>query len=94
MSLSKKLIDAKFTELCKLTNGEKTNDSKYYLAYDFNSNYGGYRLNNIKKDGGTHYGAFGKNSTCSRMSAKEFYQYLCGLIEGIEFVKTGKHSLL
>ena len=48
---------------------------------DYNSNYGGYRLNNVPNE--TH--CFGKSSIDLRMSKKEFVAYLEGLIGGLKF---------
>jgi hypothetical protein len=81
--INKKQIDRQFEILKELTGETKG----YHLFIDYASIYGGYRLVNVKEENGAHFGAFGQSSACPRMSAKEFYAYLAGLIEGIKHFK-------
>ncbi len=53
----------------------------YDYKIDYNSNYGGYRLENVPNSA---Y-CFTKSSMCDRMSKKEFIAYLEGLIGGLKF---------
>ena len=86
MRTSKTQIERVFNNICKLTNSTKDNpENQYYLAIDFASCYGGYRLVNVRKESGAHYGAFGKSSTYPRMKASEFLLYLEGIEAGLKF---------
>lgn len=64
---------------------EKGLDSFLFLEYA--SVYGGYRIVTVKVENGAHYGALGYSSTCSRMSAKEMYAALNGILQGLQQAK-------
>ena len=87
MKTTKKMINNKFNYLCKISGLEKTDTCATYLAIDYANIYGGYRLVMIQKSNGGHFGAFNESSIAGRMKAYEFYAYLTGLINGIEFSK-------
>jgi len=89
--ITNKMIECKFSILSKLSDLEKTENCKRYLAIDYAPIYGGRRLVMVNSDNGGHGGAFGQSSCCARMKPSEFYMYICGLIEGIEFnsIKNG-----
>ena len=53
----------------------------YEYKVDYNSSYGGYRLENIPN---TTY-CFTKSAICDRMSKKEFIAYIEWLIGGLRF---------
>lgn len=59
----------------------------YYLELEYNSHYGGYRLNNVNITNGGHRGAFGESSTCSRRSLKVMEAYLNGIYNGAKSAK-------
>ena len=52
----------------------------HYLDADYNSVYGGWRLNWIDSKTGGHNNLQGLSSTATRLSTREFYQFLRGLI--------------
>ena|SRR5690242_16229240 len=60
-----------------------------YLFLEYASSYGGYRVVNVGIKNGAHYGAFGGNGCESRISAKEMYQKLDGIIIGLELSTHG-----
>lgn len=59
----------------------------YYLALEYASHYGGYRLVYIDIVNGSHRGAFGESSICSRRSLKEMTAYLNGVYNGAKFAQ-------
>lgn len=72
-------------EIKKLVSRIETLTENRYEV-DYNSNYGGYRLENKAEISG-FYGCFEKNACCDRMNKKEFIAYLEGLIGGLKFNK-------
>lgn len=80
--VSKKVIEAKFNQLAKLTNLEKKENCETYLNYDFNANYGGYSMFLVLTNTGAQRNPFnGYVNACQRY----FYNLICGLITGIEY---------
>jgi|SRR6187402_142080 len=59
-----------------------------YLFLEYAAVYGGYRIVSVGVDNGAHYGALGYGSTCARMSAKEMYAALSGILQGLELAKS------
>lgn len=76
-----KQIKSLFNQLCLdrgLNNHSETPDyNKAGLVMDYNSVYGGYRIETIKGDGGSGQGFF---AFSSRFSAKEMTAFLQGLL--------------
>ena len=91
MRITKKIIDSRFAYFCKLANiptsatwdKEKREYSHQFLKVDHNSVYGGYRLDWVHIGTGESF-----FDSWSRMSSKEMFSYLNGLIKGIQLSKT------
>lgn len=60
---------------------------KQFIYLEYATIYGGYRLVSVSTEHGGHFGAFGRSATEARLSAKEMYQYLTGIIVGLKNVK-------
>lgn len=75
-----------FLSVCKKHNLAYSKDNAIhlghtkYLAVDFASCYGGYRLVNVSVNGGGHSGAFNKSGCEARVSKKQFLMYLGALV--------------
>lgn len=63
-------------------NNETKRYNRQFLKLDFNSTYGGYRIDWVNKDTGESFFNFS-----SRFSNKEMSAYLQGLIEGYQIKK-------
>ena len=59
----------------------------HYIELEYNSNYGGYRLNSVNNQHGGHSGVFGESASCPRRSLKVMEAYLNGLYNGIKATK-------
>lgn len=57
---------------------------KKYLYLEYASVYGGYRVVMVNVIGGGHSGALGESSCCSRRRASEMYNFLSGVLTGIQ----------
>ena len=92
MTQQKRVVSL-FSQFCNLANIKTTakwNDKKRkwsnrFLKLDFNSEYGGYRMDWVEKDTSESY-FFYK----SRFSNKEMASYLQGLMSGYELKKYGR----
>jgi hypothetical protein len=58
-----------------------------YLAIDFASCYGGYRIVNVNIGSGGHSGALNQSSCCKRMSKKEMINFLSDVLTGLQTTK-------
>lgn len=73
MMTKNELLNALLSDLAGMT-GQATSKEQAiamgkdrYLFIEYASNYGGYRIVNVGVNNGAHYGAFGGNSTESRL---------------------------
>lgn len=57
----------------------------YFLAFEYASEYGGWRLIGVNAENGGHLGVFGYSASEGRISAKEMYIRLEGILKGLKY---------
>ncbi len=91
MSTTRKDIQRLLNQIADLT-GNYTNKEdaikngkdKFYQI-DYNSIYGGYRIAFVNVVSGGHGGTFDESSCVGRRSARKMYDFLRGILAGIEY---------
>jgi hypothetical protein len=86
-----KRIEQLVSEIAKLQNKATSHAQaiemglSHYYAVDHNSVYGGYRIDNVNVESGSHSGTFGESSCVNRRSMKKMVSFLEGVLFGIEY---------
>lgn len=75
-----KITHKQIEKLTATLNKQRPAPEGHHYHSEFASVYGGWRLVMVGERNGAHYGAFGQSSCCERVSTREFYQYLSGLL--------------